>query len=140
MFQPFPVFPLIFSPVEIVAQVPPTIEADFSHSYRPTALFTRNTLHRRRRIIIVIVILLEALCGYLVQSKDGLIRILYEHEFALFAFEAHVGNGADDAPSVGERQVHLVGEVAGLPSNNAEDDVFVVGAGSHSRDEPESTG
>lgn len=72
----------------------------------------------------------------LVQPQDLLIRILHKNILALFALQAHIGNGTDDTPSVGEREVHLVGKVPGLPSNDAKDDVTVVclrvGAGNES--------
>lgn len=82
----------------------------------------------------MVVVLVEAAGGDFVESKNGLVGVLDEDELALLALEAHVGNGADDTPAVGEGQVHLVGEVAGLPADDAEDDVLVVGAGVDARD------
>lgn len=85
----------------------------------------------------LILVILEAASRNLVQAQDGLVGVLDENELSVLtgAAEAHVGNGTDDTPAVGQGEVHLVGEVAGLPADNAQDDVLVVRAGVESRDE-----
>lgn len=88
------------------------------------------TLALLLRGLVLLVVLVEAASGHLVQAEDGLVGVLDEDVLAvLLALEAHVGDGADDTPTVGEGQVHLVSEVAGLPADDAEDDVLVVGLG-----------
>lgn len=87
----------------------------------------------------MILILVEAADGDFVQTKDGLVGVFDEDKLALLALETHVGNGADDTPTVGEGQVHLVGEVAGFPADNAEDDVLIVGARVNTGDESVKT-
>jgi hypothetical protein len=79
--------------------------------------------------LLLVVILIEAASRDLVQSQDRLVGVLDEDELALLALEAHVGNGADDTPAVGEGQVHLVGEVAGLPADDAKNNVLIVSSG-----------
>lgn len=86
-------------------------------------------------LLLLLVVVLEAAGGELVETQDGLVGVLDEDELAVLALEAHVGDGADDAPAVGQGEVHLVGEVAGLPADDAEDDVLVVGAGVDAGDE-----
>lgn len=83
-----------------------------------------------------LVVAVEAARGELVQAEDRLVGVLDEDVLAvLLASETHVGNSADNTPAVGQRQVHLVGEVARLPADDAEDDVLVVGLGVGARDE-----
>jgi hypothetical protein len=53
-------------------------------------------------LILLILIVVEAAGGDLVQPEDGLVRILDKDELALVAPEAHVGDGADNTPSVRE--------------------------------------
>lgn len=69
----------------------------------------------------------------LVQPEHRLVRVLDEHVFALGHVQTHVDDGAHNAPAVGEIEVHLVGKLAGLVADDAEDDmtvcVFGVGAG-----------
>lgn len=84
-----------------------------------------------------LIVLIEAAGGDLVQTQDGLVGVLDEDELAVAAVKAHVGDGADDTPSVVEGEVHLGGEVAGFPADDAEDDVLVVGAGVDTGDETE---
>lgn len=88
-------------------------------------------------LLLLLLVLIQATRGDAVQSQDGLVGVLEQDKFAVAALvlQAHVGNGADDTPSVGEGQVHLSGKVAGLPANNAENDVLVVGAGIDTGDE-----
>lgn len=87
----------------------------------------------------MLILLLKAPRGNLVQTQDGLVRILDQDKlaFLFLAVETHVRNGTHDTPAVGQGQVHLVGEVAGFPANDAEDDVLVVEAGVDARDESE---
>lgn len=86
-------------------------------------------------LLLVLVFVFEAAGRNLVQAKDGLVGVLDEDELAVVSLETHVGNGSDDTPAVREGQVHLVSEVAGLPANDAENDVLVVGAGVDTRNE-----
>lgn len=83
----------------------------------------------------LLVVLVEAAGGHLVQAEDGLVGVLDQHVPAVVALQAHVGDGAHDAPAVGQRQVHLVGEVARLPAHDAQDDVLVVLLGVGAGDE-----
>lgn len=82
-------------------------------------------------------LLVEAAGGDLVQAEDVLVGVLDKDELGVLrvGLEAHVGNGADDTPAVGEREVHLVGEILGLPANNAENNVLVVDLGVDAGDE-----
>jgi hypothetical protein len=73
-----------------------------------------------------------------VESKDGLVRIFNQHVLALLHLEAHVDNSADDSPSVVEVECHLVGKVAGLVREDAENDVVVVVLGVCSGNESKS--
>lgn len=68
---------------------------------------------------------------HLVQAEDGLVGVLDEDELSVFigAGKTHVGNGSDDTPAVGQREVHLVGKVTGLPADDAQNNVLVIGAG-----------
>ena len=78
---------------------------------------------------------LEGVVWDRVQAQDRLVRILDEHVLALVHLEAHVDDGADDAPAIVEVECHLVGEVARLVGEHAEDDVVVVGCGVGAGDE-----
>ncbi len=84
---------------------------------------------------ITLCIILEAPGGNFIQSQDLLVRILDQDELAFFTLETHVSDGADDAPSVGQAQVHLLSEVAGLPAYDAENNVLVIGLGVCTGDE-----
>ncbi|KAI6760135.1 hypothetical protein HG531_013336 [Fusarium graminearum] len=70
-----------------------------------------------------LVIIIEAACGHLVQSKNGLVGVLNKDELGVLgaAAEDHVGNSANDTPTVVKGQVHLVGEITRLPADNAQD-------------------
>ena len=61
-----------------------------------------------------------------VKSKDRLVGVLNQDVLALIHLETHVDDSADNGPSVVEIKCHLVGEVAGLVSEDTEDDVVVV--------------
>ncbi|KAI6754332.1 hypothetical protein HG530_012846 [Fusarium avenaceum] len=71
------------------------------------------------------------------KAEDGLVGILDEDELGVVGgtAETHIGNGADDTPTVVERQVHLVSKVARLPADNAQNDVLVINTGCQTRDE-----
>lgn len=86
-------------------------------------------------LIVLLVVVLEAAGGHAVQAEDGLVGVLDEDVLALLAVEDHVGDCSHDTPTVGEGQVHLVGEVARLPANDAQNDVLIVRAGVHTGDE-----
>ena len=90
-----------------------------------------------RLLGLLLLIILEAASRNLVQAQDALVGVLDEDELGVRAgaAETHVGDGTDDTPTVGEGKVHLVGEVAGLPADNTEDNVLVVGAGVDTRNE-----
>lgn len=90
--------------------------------------------------LVFLIVVVEAAGGYLVEAEDGLVGVLDQDVLALLAGEDHVGDGADDTPAVVEGEVHLVGEVAGLPADDAEDDVLVVGAGVGAGDETRKVG
>lgn len=85
--------------------------------------------------LLLLVVVIEAAGRDLVQAQDALVGVLNKGKLALVGAQTHVCNGAHDTPAVGQLEVHLVGEVAGLPANNAQDDVLVVGAGVDTRDE-----
>src|SRR4051812_3907441 len=74
-------------------------------------------------------IIIEAARRHLVQTEDALVGILDKHKLGILiaGLQAHVGNRADNAPSVGEREVHLCRKVLGLPADTTEDDVLIVG-------------
>ena len=80
-------------------------------------------------------VILKAASRNLVESQYLLVRVLDQNILSLWALEAHVSDCADDTPAVGEREVHLGGKVAGLPPDDAEDNVAVVGLGVRTRDE-----
>lgn len=61
----------------------------------------------------------------LVQPENRLIRVLDEHILALGHMQTHVDDRADDTPAVGEVEIHLVGKLAGLVSDDAEDNVAI---------------
>lgn len=84
-----------------------------------------------------LVIIIEAACGHLVQSKNGLVGVLNKDELGVLgaAAEDHVGNSANDTPTVVKGQVHLVGEITRLPADNAQDHVLIIGAGCHTGNE-----
>lgn len=100
----------------------------------PAALLLLFTLGLLNLILLVII---EAASGHLVQSENGLVGVLDKDELGVLAgtAETHVGDSADDTPTVVEGQVHLVGEVTGLPADNTQDDMLIVGAGSHTGNE-----
>lgn len=75
---------------------------------------------------LVLTILVQAVGRNFIQTEDGLVGVLDEDELAVLPLETHVDDGADNTPSVGQRQVHLVGEVSGLPADNPQDDVLIV--------------
>lgn len=102
---------------------------------KPPPLYLLFSLLDFLNLLLLVVLLVEAASRDLVQSQDRLVGVLDEDKLALLALEAHVGNGADDTPAVGEGQVHLVGEVAGLPANDAENNVLIVGSGAGAGDE-----
>ena len=77
----------------------------------------------------VVSVLVQAPGGELVQPQDALVGVLDEDELAVLALQAHIGDRAHDAPAVGQLEVHLVGEIAGLPADNTKDDVLIVGLG-----------
>lgn len=76
-----------------------------------------------------LIVLIQATDRHVVQAKDVLVGILDEDVLALILLQAHVGDCPHDTPAVGQLQVHLVGEVLGLPANNTKDDVSVVALG-----------
>lgn len=80
---------------------------------------------------LLLLIIVEAASRHLVQTEDRLVRVLNEDKLGILALaaETHVGDSANNTPTVGERQVHLVSEIAGLPANNAQYDMLVIGAG-----------
>jgi hypothetical protein len=80
-------------------------------------------------------LLLKRRTRHVVQSQDLLIWVLDKHVLALGLRHAHVDDSADDTPAVGEGEVHLRREVAGLPADDAEDHVAVVGLGVGTGDE-----
>lgn len=81
-------------------------------------------------------IILKATSRNLVQSQDLLVRVLDQNILALWTLETHISDRADDTPAVGEGEIHLRCEVAGLPADDAEDNMAVVclwvGAGDES--------
>jgi len=84
----------------------------------------------------LIEIIIEAAGGELVQAENVLVGILHQDELAVFGLlQAHIGDRPDDTPAVGQLQVHLVGKVSGLPADNTEDNVLVVGLGVGTGDE-----
>jgi hypothetical protein len=80
-------------------------------------------------------IILKASSRNLIQSQNLLIRVLNKHVFAFVTLKTHISDRADDTPAIGELEVHLLCEVAGLPTDDAEDDVTVVGLGVCAGDE-----
>tara|TARA_R110002060_G_scaffold13080_5_gene18614 strand:- start:403 stop:783 length:381 start_codon:yes stop_codon:yes gene_type:complete len=76
---------------------------------------------------LALTIILEATSWDLVQTQDLLVGVLDKNVLALLALKTHVGDRADDTPAVGETQVHLLSEIAGLPAYNTENNVLVVG-------------
>jgi hypothetical protein len=88
------------------------------------------------RLLDLVLIIVETASRHLVQTEDRLVGVLDEDELGILALaaETHVGNSANNTPTVGERQVHLVSEITGLPANNAQYDVLVIGAGSKTGD------
>lgn len=81
---------------------------------------------------LLLFLIVEAASRHLVQTEDRLVRVLDEDKLGILALatETHVGDGANNTPTIGEREVHLVSEIAGLPADNAQYDVLVIGAGS----------
>lgn len=77
----------------------------------------------------ILSIILETVGWDLVQSQHRLVGVLDQDVFAFLALQTHVGDRANDTPSVGKREIHLLGEVTRLPADNAENDVAVVGLG-----------
>ena len=71
------------------------------------------------------VVLLKCPYGHLIQSEQCLIWILYQDVFAIFHVSAHIDDGPDDTPAVGEVEIHLLGEFARIVADDAEDDVSV---------------
>lgn len=84
---------------------------------------------------LALAIVLKGVHGNLVQAQHWLVGVLDEHVLALLTLQAHVGDRADNTPSVGERQVHLLCKVARLPAYDAENDVAIVRLGVGTRDE-----
>ena len=80
-------------------------------------------------------VILKAASRNLVESQYLLVRVLDQDILSFWSLETHVSDCADDAPAVGEREVHLGGKVAGLPPDDAEDNVAVVGLGVRTGDE-----
>lgn len=79
-------------------------------------------------LLLLIIIIIEA--ADFVQAQNRLVGILDQHEAAVvLAAQTHVSDGADNTPAVGEGEVHLGGKVAGLPADDAKNDVLVVGLG-----------
>lgn len=83
-------------------------------------------------------IILETASWDLVQAQDLLVGVLDKNVLALLTLETHVGDCADNTPTVGQAQVHLLSEVAGLPAYNTEDNVLVVSLGVGTRNESSS--
>lgn len=93
-----------------------------------------------------VVIFVESVEGDLVQPDDGLVGVLDEHVLLvsrtlLTAVGGHapdeVDDGADDAPSVAQTQVHLARELPGFVAHDAQDDVVRGRLGVDARHEAE---
>lgn len=106
-------------------------------SHTPKGILFLSLLTLLLDLVQLLNLLVEAAGGDLVQAEDVLVGVLDEDELGVLrlGLEAHIGNGADNTPAVGELEVHLVGEVLGLPANNAENDVLVVDLGVNAGDE-----
>ena len=80
-------------------------------------------------------VILKAASWNLVESQYLLVRVLDQDILSFWSLETHVSDCADNTPPVGEREVHLGCKVTGLPADNAEDNVAVIGLGVRTRDE-----
>ncbi len=102
---------------------------------RPFPTLLLNLLHLLNNLTLALSLVFKASSRNFIQSQDLLIRILDEDVLALLTLETHINNGSDNTPTVREREVHLVGEVTGLPTDDAEDYVAIVGFGVRTGDE-----
>ena len=82
------------------------------------------------------VLLLKCAHRYLIQSQQRLIWILYQDVFAILHIPAHIYDGPNDAPTIGEVEIHLFGEFARVITHDAEDDMPVGDFGRSSGYEP----
>lgn len=110
----------------------PSIHLLGNHVVNYTRLLLLRLLYDGR----LLVILVQAARRHLVQAQNALVGVLDQHVLGLgrAVLDHHIRNGAHDAPSVGERKVHLVGEIARLPADHAQDDVLIVCLGVDTRD------
>lgn len=79
--------------------------------------------------------LLESADGHLVKSQQGLVRVLDEDILAIFHVPAHVNDRANNTPSVGKIEVHLLSEFTWIIAHDAENDVPVGSLGGRAGDE-----
>jgi hypothetical protein len=70
-------------------------------------------------------IVLECVRGHGVQPQDALVGILDKDELAIFFLHDHVDNGADNAPSVCQIEIHLGRKITRLVTQDSEDNVVV---------------
>ena len=94
----------------------------FYHSHRGRLLVI---ISNGRRLLSDTTLVIECIRWHGIQSEHVLVWILYNHVLAITHLEHHVHDCADDAPSVGNVQVHLRSEFARLVAQDTEDDVVL---------------
>ena len=111
-----------------------------AHRYRYEAPSSANTTHRYifsktpplffiptrlRPLNFFAVLLLKSPHWNLIQSQQRLIRILHQDVLAILHAPAHVHDRPNDAPSISEVEIHLLGEFPRVITDDAEDDMSV---------------
>ena len=71
------------------------------------------------------VILLKRPHWHFIQSQQSLVWIFDQNVLAVFHVPTHIDNGPDDAPAVSEVEIHLLGELARIVADNAENDMSI---------------
>lgn len=90
---------------------------------------------RLRSLYFFPVILLKRPHWHFIQSQQSLVGIFDQNVLAIFHIPTHIDNGPDDAPAVSEVEIHLLGELARIVADDAEDDMSIGDLGGSSGDE-----
>ncbi len=80
---------------------------------------------RLRSLYFFPILLLKRPHWHFIQSQQCLVGIFHQHVLAIFHIPTHIDNGPDDAPAVSEIEIHLLGELARIVADDAEDDMSV---------------
>lgn len=74
----------------------------------------------------ILSLLLKRVIRHLVEAENRLVGVLDKDVLALGHLQAHIRNGTDDTPAVGQVECHLGGELTRLSAEDAENDVVIV--------------